>query len=167
MPLPFKVAATCLIRKGESTLFLDFRVLQTHPIHAGKISPPGGKVDDGEFYEDAARREALEETGIILGNLTYRGTVNFLNEKRTIQGKPMSHNYTVHFRNLHDFDDSNAKATEGELLWIPNHEVADYPLHQGDRIIWENWLKNYSPFEGNIIHEGERMTEYKLISYMN
>jgi 8-oxo-dGTP pyrophosphatase MutT (NUDIX family) len=32
--------------------------------HAGEISFPGGRVDEGESLDDAARREALEEIGL-------------------------------------------------------------------------------------------------------
>lgn len=34
---------------------------------------PGGKVETGESVENAARREALEETGAVLGELSYIG----------------------------------------------------------------------------------------------
>jgi len=46
------------------------------PSHAGQVSMPGGAVEDGETIEDAALREASEETGVdpcsvrVLGRLT-------------------------------------------------------------------------------------------------
>ena len=36
---------------------------------AGKWTMPGGKLDFGETFEQGAKREVLEETGIILNNL--------------------------------------------------------------------------------------------------
>jgi 8-oxo-dGTP pyrophosphatase MutT (NUDIX family) len=46
------------------------------PSHAGQVSMPGGAVEEGESFEQAALREATEETGLdpaavrVLGRLT-------------------------------------------------------------------------------------------------
>ncbi len=39
------------------------------PYGAGTWTIPGGKIEFGESFEDAARRETLEETGIILKSM--------------------------------------------------------------------------------------------------
>ncbi|HWQ99305.1 MAG TPA: NUDIX hydrolase [Candidatus Methylomirabilis sp.] len=55
-------------QSGRETAFLDF---------------PGGRVDEGESHEDAARREFLEETGLTIGRIwpfrytEHRGSARF------------------------------------------------------------------------------------------
>jgi len=163
MVLPVREAVMCYLRRGKQTLFIDY-TKGGHPIHVGKFSPSGGKLDPGETPEAAASREVLEETGIITRSLTYRGKVLFKNELRTINGKPMTHDWLVHLYDCHDFDDSQARATEGELAWINNSKVPEVQMHEGDQLIWNKWLTQHSFFEGEIVHEGERLTGSRLIS---
>jgi len=163
MSLPLKVATACFIGRDGKTLFIDY-TNYPHPIHQGKYSIPGGRLEEGELQEDCVRREIREETGIFLKELTYRGRVKFLNEKRTINGNPMKNDFEVHFYECRDFDDANARATEGRLAWIEDNKVLDLPLHEGDRIIWRDWLSRYEVFGGVIEHEGEKLTSAKLIS---
>lgn len=163
MPLPLKIATACFIKREGKTLFLDY-TNYPHPIHSGKYSIPGGRVEEGESIEDCVKREISEETSIMPCRVTYRGKVLFVNGKRTINGKPMSHNFEVHFYECIDFDDTNARATEGRLAWVEDNNVLGLPLHEGDRIIWKDWLSRYQRFEGEIEHEGEKLTSAKLIS---
>ncbi|MCH7567800.1 MAG: NUDIX domain-containing protein [Nanoarchaeota archaeon] len=162
MSLPTRLAVVCYFRRNDHTLFIDY-TLTNHPIHKGKFSPTGGKVEKGETPEEAAKREAEEETNIITHKLVYRGKVLFRNERRTIDGKAMEYNWEVHFYDCHKFDYTQARASEGRLAWTRNDEVLDLPLHEGDKVIWERWLKDHNEFEGEIIHEGENLTSAKLL----
>ena len=55
-----KVAATCIVRRGDEVLMIR-RAVQPG---IGLWSMPGGYVDRGEVIEEAAAREVLEETGL-------------------------------------------------------------------------------------------------------
>lgn len=56
----------CATRKGDGS---------------GLICGPGGHIEDGETPEAAARREAMEEFGIMLGDLVYLGKLDGLPEE--------------------------------------------------------------------------------------
>ena len=57
-----KVAATCIVER-EGRILMIRRALQPG---IGLWSMPGGYVDRGEVVEEAAAREVLEETGLIV-----------------------------------------------------------------------------------------------------
>ncbi|HSU80724.1 MAG TPA: nucleoside triphosphatase YtkD, partial [Candidatus Angelobacter sp.] len=51
--------------------FKDQWLLTRHPRRGWEF--PGGKVEEGETPEEAARREVYEETGAIVGTIRYIG----------------------------------------------------------------------------------------------
>lgn len=66
------VGVGVIVRKGAEVLLL--RRCGTHG--AGTWSTPGGHLDFGESPEDCAIREALEETGVKVGSVQFRGLTN-------------------------------------------------------------------------------------------
>ena len=54
----------------------DDRILLGHAAHwaPGRCSTLAGFVEAGESLEHAVRREVLEETGVVVGDVTYRGS---------------------------------------------------------------------------------------------
>jgi 8-oxo-dGTP diphosphatase len=67
-----RVAVVCLVdRQG--------RILMQHRDAAAKVSPdqwalPGGKIEPGEAPDAAARREVLEETGLVVPDVEHLWT---------------------------------------------------------------------------------------------
>lgn len=63
-----RVVAFAVVRDGDRWLMLRHR-------RHGRVhwEIPGGHVDAGESLEEAARREVLEETGVVVGEVTYFG----------------------------------------------------------------------------------------------
>jgi len=66
----------------------SIHILLVHPSgNYNKHSPwgiPKGLPDDGEDLETAARRETLEETGIICGELTPLGHVDYTKSRKRV-----------------------------------------------------------------------------------
>ena len=161
MPLPWKFATACFLRRDKRTLLIDYTNYK-HPIHEGFFSPPGGKIEEGEEPIQTTRREMREETGIIVRNLVYRGIIYFDNEKRTIKGRPFKYNFRVHIYDCYDFDDSNAFAKEGKFFWVEDEQVPSLRLHEGDKELWR-WLSIYKEVEGTIVEEGERFSRGTIL----
>ncbi len=74
----FRQAAVLVpILKTEAGYELLFTVRSSQlSNHAGEISFPGGRVDEGETLEAAARREAFEEIGVTVTSESVLGLLN-------------------------------------------------------------------------------------------
>ena len=101
-------------------------------------SIPGGKLDDGESFEDGAKREILEETGLILNNIKVIGVTNNLETYKK---------YDIHTVSIELFCDDFSGIPENlepekcdGWEW---HEPKDLPLPMADfsRMSIKNWLK--------------------------
>jgi predicted NUDIX family NTP pyrophosphohydrolase len=84
-----------LVKESAGTLLyrlagLTLEVLIVHPSGAynqrAPWSIPKGKAEMGEELEAAARRETIEETGVVAGALTPIGSVDLTKSRKRIHG---------------------------------------------------------------------------------
>lgn len=73
MELPYTI---CFIQREESILLLH----RNKAPNKGKWNGVGGKIEKGETPYHAVFRETLEETGLLINDLTFRGIVSWNNK---------------------------------------------------------------------------------------
>lgn len=72
MDKPVRKAVKCYLIKDNKVVVTKYK--ENHKI-AGYYDIPGGKIEEGETPEYAAKREMKEETGMEINNLKYRGNM--------------------------------------------------------------------------------------------
>ena len=81
---------------------------------------PGGHVEHGESFTEAAIRETFEETGLAVSNLKLCGVKQFQTQKDA--------RYVVFFYKTNQFSGTLQSSDEGEVFWIPKGDLHKYTL---------------------------------------
>ncbi|MDE0528977.1 MAG: 8-oxo-dGTP diphosphatase [Truepera sp.] len=127
------LTSLCYLRRGGCTLMVH----KARGQQRGKWNGLGGKFEPGERPEVCARREVIEESGLTVGRLEYRGLLTF----PRFDG--VHDIYSFVFTST-DFRGELRASGEGELAWVPDDELLDLELHEGDRVFLP-WLDPKSP----------------------
>ena len=110
----------CYVEKDGCYLMMLRNKKENDP-SAGKWIGAGGKVEPGETRDECVVREVLEETGLRLNSVTYRGVVHFHSE---IWESEEMFLYTSD-----DFEgELSDDCDEGDLRWVPIDEILDLSL---------------------------------------
>jgi 8-oxo-dGTP diphosphatase len=110
-------------------VLLQRRVIWSH--HGGTWGLPGGARDSHETAEQAAIREACEETGVTSAQVTVRTSVV------TAAPSGTRWTYTTVIADCDDLLPTVACAESAELRWVNVTDVADLPLHPGFAASWQ------------------------------
>jgi 8-oxo-dGTP diphosphatase len=126
-------AAGLLVRaphpSGGAVVLLQYRAPWSH--QGGTWALPGGARDSHETVEEAAVREAFEETGLELHQLTVRTSV----VTATAVGDVWT--YTTVIADAAEQLETVANLESAELRWVAEDDVASLPLHPGFAASWE------------------------------
>lgn len=113
------ICSNILVKRGD-----DYLVLKRSPhkvIAPNIVHPVGGKVENDEDPYAAAKRELLEETGLVAQNIRFRGIVTEVKP----EGLP---NWQI-FYFLGDYESGEVVGNdEGEFLWLGKDTIKQADL---------------------------------------
>ncbi|MEN6350836.1 MAG: NUDIX hydrolase [Syntrophomonas sp.] len=129
-------------------------------------SLPGGKIDYGEFIDQAAIREIKEETGLFFQQVGYLGMVCEL-VLPAPDAKPLYQHLVFVFK-AHSTVMPEQKSSEGELRWFKLHELASLGsslVATDDEIIKEMLLAGRKgPFNSTVVYDNH---QYQCLQFLN
>lgn len=129
------ICANIFIRKGDKYLML--RRSPQKRWAAGVVHPVGGKVDLGEDPITAAQREAREEAGVAVKNLSLLAVILEIDPVKSEPGNWM----IFHF--VGDYDSGEAEQTEeGELVWLSEAEIKQAKLFPSVQAVIDHMFDN-------------------------
>lgn len=128
-----KLATLCyVIDENNNSTLMVHRVKKKQDYHEGKWNGLGGKFDLGESPEECVIREVKEESGLDIGRLRMHGFISF----PLFDSKDDWHVFIFSAR---EFMGKLIDSPEGNLKWIPNNELFNLNLWDGDKI-FINWV---------------------------
>jgi len=126
--------------------------------HIGKYNGLGGKIDRNENVAKSMIREIEEEAGIIVTDLTLRGTINW-----TGFGKN-GEDWLGFIFLIHKWKGTPKNSCEeGDLEWVDKDKILDLPLWEGDRyflpLVFD---EKKAPFHAFMPYKGEKMLAFDV-----
>jgi len=106
----------CMVYDDQGNILVENRKDPDWP----GICFPGGHVEPGEAFTNAAIRETFEETGLTVSNLKLCGVKQFQTREDA--------RYVVFFYKTNQFSGTLQSSDEGEVFWISRKDLADYLL---------------------------------------
>ena len=144
-----KNTSLCYIEKDGKYLMLH-RISKKNDENAGKWIGIGGKFEAGESPEDCAVREVLEETGLTLKSLSYRGIITFVSDEYPTE--------YMHLFHSDSFDGKIKECDEGALEWIDKKKLYELTLWEGDKIFLELLDSDIPHFSLKLTYKGDELT---------
>ena len=139
----------CYIEKDGKYLMLH-RIKKKNDLNQDKWVGVGGKFEDKESPEQCNRREAYEETGLILGKCKYCGIATFISDRWETE--------YMHIFTCSDFSGEIKECDEGVLEWIDKKDVYNLPLWEGDKIFLKLLEDPSTPFFSlRLQYQGEKL----------
>lgn len=148
-----KNTTLCYIEKDGKYLMLH-RVKKSNDINKDKWVGIGGKFEQRETPFECARREIIEETGLVVDNLNYRGIVTFVSDKYGTE-------YMHLFHSCSFSGELKTECDEGTLEWVEIDKITKLPLWEGDKIFLDLLRKDVPFFSLKLEYVGEKLVSHK------
>jgi len=145
---------TLIYIESNGCYLMLHRIKKQNDINKDKWIGVGGKMLEGESPEECALREALEETGLHLNSLNYRGIVTFVND--ACEGEYM------HLFTSDAFSGTLSDCDEGELMWVEKSKLLSLELWEGDKIFLRLLDEADSFFSLKLTYSGDTLLSAKL-----
>ena len=104
----------CMVSDGDGNILVEDRLDPSWP----GICFPGGHVEPGESFTEAAIRETIEETGLTIEDPQLCGVKQFQTDSNA--------RYVVFFYKATRYHGTLQASNEGEVFWIPRKELSKY-----------------------------------------
>lgn len=148
----------CYIEKDDKYLMLH-RVKKEKDLNKDKWIGVGGKFEQGESPEECLLREVKEETGLTLTSYKFRGIITFVSDE---WGCEYMHLFTADAFEGELQENAMGDCSEGELVWVPKHEIENLKLWEGDKVFLRLLQEREEFFSLKLRYEGERLVESVL-----
>lgn len=153
-----KLATLCYVKdvKNGTTLMLH-RIKKENDMHEGKWNGLGGKFEPGETPEECVIREVREESGLEIKNPKMEGFITF----------PAFDNiedWYVFVFTVNEFSGELIDSPEGVLEWIPDSELFNLNLWEGDTIFMK-WFGSGKVFSAKFEYDKGEFTNHEVIFY--
>ena len=146
-----KILTLCIIHQDTRVLL----GLKKRGFGAGKWNGFGGKIQNGETIDQAAKRELLEEAGIVVENLEQFGTLAF-----SWEGKPEI--LEVHIFKALDFKGEATESEEMKPQWFDVLEIPFDKMWPDDKYWFPLFLAD-KKFKGKFLFgENDVVLEHNL-----
>lgn len=149
-----KLATLCYLKRNGSTLMLH-RIKKQNDMHEGKWNGLGGKLEAGETPEECVIREVEEESGLKITSPRLHGFITFPN----FDGVD---DWYVFVFTAENFEGELTDSREGVLKWIPDGELFDLNLWEGDRTFIE-WMLDGKFFSAKFNYKEGRLVDYSVV----
>ena len=106
----------CMVTDGSGNILLQDRQDASWP----GMCFPGGHVEPGESFTEAAIRETREETGLTIENPRLCGVKQFQTERNA--------RYVVFFYRADRWHGNLCSSDEGAVFWVSRADLETYPL---------------------------------------
>ena len=151
-----KRATLCYIRRsagaGQREYLMLYRNKKKDDPNEGKWIGVGGKFEPGETPDECMLREVREETGLTPASYHFCGVIHFVSD--TWEDEDMY---------LYRAEVSGAQTevlpacSEGQLHWIPEVELMELPMWEGDRLFLKPLLEGADEISMTLQYEGDTL----------